>query len=154
MDLPSRLRWLRVALVAAGVLFLALGPLTVVWPSGWSWSPRGSHSEQMIIVFYAVLGIFLLRAAREPLRNLSLIWFTVWSSVAHSAMMAAQALMDASERAHLLGDVPGLLLGAVVLAALTPRAVEADAGAALEPGSSTRGPAEPASARRGPAVRT
>jgi hypothetical protein len=151
MGLPSRLRWLRVALVAAGVLFLAVWPLTLVWPSGWSWNPRSSHSEQMIIVVYAVLGIFLLRAARDPLRNLSLIWFTVWSSVAHSALMAAQSLMDMSEHAHLVGDVPALLLGAVILAALTPRAAEVEA--AVPPRSSIGEPAEPAGARRGPAVR-
>jgi hypothetical protein len=107
----------------------------------------------MIIVVYAVLGVFLLRAVRDPLRNLSLIWFTVWSSVAHSALMAAQALTDMSEHAHLLGDVPALLLGAVVLAALTPRAAEVDSGAAAQPRPSARGPVDPSGARGDPALR-
>jgi len=51
----------------------------------------------------------------------SLIWFTVWSSVVHAAIMGVQAVSDPAERGHLLGDVPALILVAVVLAALTPR---------------------------------
>jgi hypothetical protein len=78
----------------------------------------------MLVVVYAVLGIFLLRAARDPLRNLSLIWFTVWSSMAHGGLMTVQAMSDASEHAHLAADVPALFLGAAVLAALTPRSAE------------------------------
>src|SRR2546427_6599062 len=38
---------------------------------------------QMILGIYVTLGVFLLLAARDPLRNLSLIWFTVWSSIVH-----------------------------------------------------------------------
>jgi hypothetical protein len=124
VDLPTQLRWLRVALIVTGILCFGFLPLTFVWPAGWSWYPRHSHSEHMIVVLYVVLGVFLLRASRDPLRNLSLIWFTVWSSVAHGALMAVQALSDASEHGHLIGDVPGLFLVAAVLAALTPRGVE------------------------------
>lgn len=40
----------------------------------------------------------------------------------HAAIMAGQSFMDAGERGHLLGDVSALLLVAIVLAALTPRA--------------------------------
>jgi hypothetical protein len=80
----------------------------------------------MIVVVYSVLGVFLLLAAKEPLRHRSLIWFTVWSSVAHGGLMAWQALVDGSERGHLLGDVPALLLGALVLGVLMPRGPAAD----------------------------
>ena len=66
-------------------------------------------------------------AARSPLNNLSLIWFTVWSSVVHGAIMAAQALVYPGHRGHLFGDVPALLLIALVLAVLTPRAAKAGA---------------------------
>jgi hypothetical protein len=75
----------------------------------------------MIVGIYATLGVFLLLASRDPLANASLIWFTVWSSVVHAAIMAVQAMMDATERGHLIGDVPALLLIAVLLAALMPR---------------------------------
>jgi hypothetical protein len=64
---------------------------------------------------------FLLVASRNPAAHTSLIWFTVWSSVVHAVIMAVQALTDGAERGHLLGDVPALLVVAIVLAALTPR---------------------------------
>jgi hypothetical protein len=76
----------------------------------------------MIAGIYATLGVFLLIAARDPLRHLSLIWFTVWSSIVHGAIMAAQALVYPMHRGHLIGDVPALFLIAAVLGVLTPRA--------------------------------
>jgi len=54
----------------------------------------------------------------------SLIWFTVASSVVHAGIMAAQAIAEPEERGHLLGDVPALLIVAVVLGALMWRAEE------------------------------
>jgi hypothetical protein len=74
----------------------------------------------MILGVYATLGIFLLIASRKPLANLTLIWFTVWSSVVHAAVMAAQALANPEHIAHLCGDVLVLFLVAAVLALLIP----------------------------------
>jgi hypothetical protein len=74
----------------------------------------------MIIAIYATLGVFLLIASRNPAQHKSLIWFTVWSSVVHAGVMGAQALSDDAERGHLIGDVPALLLIAIVLGVLTP----------------------------------
>jgi hypothetical protein len=74
----------------------------------------------MIVGVYATLGVFLILAARNPLENLSLIWFAVWSSVVHAAIMAVQALAP-GQHGHLVGDVPALVFVAVVLAVLTPR---------------------------------
>jgi hypothetical protein len=76
----------------------------------------------MILAIYATLGVFLLRAARDPMANLSLIWFTVWSSVVHALVMAVQALQDPAERGHLPGDVLVLLLVGIGLAFITKRA--------------------------------
>jgi len=81
----------------------------------------------MILGVYATLGVFLLLASRNPLAHLSLIWFTVWSSVVHAGIMGAQALANPDQRAHLWGDVPALFLVAAVLALLAPR------GAAAKP---------------------
>jgi hypothetical protein len=69
----------------------------------------------MIMGVYATLGVFLIRAAKDPLANASLIWFTVWSSIVHGGIMLVQALVDETERAHLLGDVPALFPVAFVL---------------------------------------
>jgi len=70
---------------------------------------------QMIAGVYFVLGIYLIMAANDPGANRSLISFTVWSSVVHAAIMAVQAIGDSSESGHLVGDIPALLLVAVVL---------------------------------------
>ncbi len=65
-------------------------------------------------------------AVRDPLRHRSLIWFMVWSSVAHGGLMAWQSLSDPAEHAHMLGDVPALFVGALALGLLMPRGVEAE----------------------------
>jgi len=72
----------------------------------------------MIVGIYATLGVFLLNATRNPQANLSLIWFTVWSKVFHAAIMAVQSFGGEHHMGHLLGDVPALLLVAVVLSVL------------------------------------
>jgi hypothetical protein len=119
----NRVRYLRIALVIVGLIFvLGIYPLGVVWPSGWTWGHGHSHYLMMILGVYATLGVFLLIASKNPIAHTSLIWFTVWSSVVHAVIMAAQAVTDGAERGHLLGDVPALLIVAAVLAALTPRA--------------------------------
>jgi hypothetical protein len=61
--------------------------LPSLWPSGWVWHSGHSHYPMMIVGVYATLGVFLIRAAWNPLENLSLIWFTVWSSAVHGAIM-------------------------------------------------------------------
>jgi uncharacterized protein DUF6632 len=124
----TRLRYLRVALILVGLIFIVgVYPLMMsLWPSGWRWSPNQPQYEQMILGVYATLGVFLLIASRNPVRHLSLIWFTVFSSLVHAGIMAVQALQMPSEHGHLLGDIPALVLVAVLLALLTPRGATAD----------------------------
>jgi hypothetical protein len=119
----DRQQALRVALVVFGIAFLLVYPLMIFWPSGWAWQPNQHEYEQMIVGIYATLGLFLLWASREPGAHLSLIWFTVWSSVVHGGIMAVQAIVDPAERGHLPGDVAALFLVALVLGYLTPRGV-------------------------------
>jgi hypothetical protein len=119
----TRLRFLRIALVVFGLIFLVgVYPLMMsLWPSGWRWQPNQPEYEQMILGVYATLGVFLLIASRNPLEHRSLIWFTVWSSLVHAGIMAVQAINMPAEHGHLFGDVPALILVAVVLAILMPR---------------------------------
>jgi hypothetical protein len=114
---------LRLALVAFGIAFLLVYPLMRVWPSGWTWQPSQHEYEEMIVGIYATLGVFLLWASRAPRAHLSLIWFTVWSSVVHGGIMAVQAIVDPMEHGHLPGDVAALFFVAIVLGWLTPRGV-------------------------------
>jgi hypothetical protein len=119
---------LKIALVIVGLIFIAgVYPMMLVWPSGWAWTPPQAEYQVMILGIYVTLGVFLLLAARNPMAHRSLIWFTVWSSAVHAAIMAVQAVMDPTERGHLFGDVPALFLVAIVLALLMPRGADATA---------------------------
>jgi hypothetical protein len=123
----TQYKLLQVALAASGLACICLYPLALFWPSGWAWhhgAPHDSLYFMMIVGIYATLGVFLLNAARKPEANVSLIWFTVVSSVVHAAIMAVQSFgsggdMDhMSHMGHLVGDVPALLLVALALGVL------------------------------------
>jgi len=104
--------------------------LSMVWPSGWSWHdgpPAASDYFLMIVGVYATLGVFMIRAAKDPAANASLIWFVVWSSVVHAAVMAWEAVRNPMMGGHLTGDVPVLLLVAAVLGWLMSKASAATA---------------------------
>jgi hypothetical protein len=123
MNSNARLGVLRAVLVFAGLIFIfGVYPLMMtLWPSGWRWQPNQPEYEQMILGVYATLGVFLIIASRNPLQHLSLIWFTVWSSLVHAGIMTVQAINAPSEHGHLLGDIPALAIVAVLLAVFTPR---------------------------------
>lgn len=123
MDHEAKQKYLKMALMVFGVIFLLIYPIGLIWPAGWVWhGGQGSYYLQMICGVYAVLGVFLIAASKNPTEHRSLISFTIWSSVAHALIMAIQAFGDAQETGHLIGDVPALLLVAAVLWYLSPRA--------------------------------
>ncbi|WP_444918850.1 DUF6632 domain-containing protein [Microbulbifer sp. JMSA003] len=128
MNEVTRAKYLPIALVVVGVLFiLAIYPMMMwIWPEGWGWTPRQPEYEQMIIGIYVTLGVFLIRAAKNPAANASLIWFTIWSSLVHAVIMLVQALVDKTERINLMGDIPALFLIAAVLWYLMPRRKKSD----------------------------
>ena len=124
MNEARRQQYLKLALrVLAAFLVFGFYPLTVVFPAGWMWhAGRPDYYIQMMIALYATLGVFLFLAARDPERHLSLISFAIWSSIAHGATMAVQALVDPEHWAHMYGDIPSLFIAAAVLGWLSPRA--------------------------------
>lgn len=122
MTQAIRMKSLKVALIVFGIIcIVGIYMMMRLWPAGWVWAPAQHEYEQMILGIYATLGIFLILAAKAPLQNLILIWFTIWSSIVHGGIMLIQALTDNSNQAHLLGDVPALFLMAVVLWILIPK---------------------------------
>ncbi|MEE8498913.1 MAG: DUF6632 domain-containing protein [Acidimicrobiia bacterium] len=129
MDDQTRLTYLSLALRIFGIIFIfgVYLMMEFVFTSGWTWEPRQSEYEQMMVGVYAVLGVFLLLAARNPQGHRSLIQFTVWSSLAHGGIMLVQALVDEAERENLVGDVPALFLVGVVLWVLLPQKAAATA---------------------------
>ncbi|CAK6689599.1 DUF6632 domain-containing protein [Synechococcus sp. BA-124 BA4] len=119
MNKLSQDRALRFALIAVGLVYtFGLYPLTVIWPDGFMWMPRQAEYEQMILATFAVLGVFLLLAARAPAEHRSLIGFAGWSSLVHGLVMLVQALRDPMEQANLFGDIPALIVVGVLLLVL------------------------------------
>jgi hypothetical protein len=142
MNDARRLACLRIVLVIVGLIALfGVYPLMLLWPSGWAWEAgHEGRSEYalMIVGIYATLGVFLLIASRAPLRHLSLIWFTVWSSIVHGAIMAVQSFGGAAHHehlGHLAGDVPALFIVAAALALFTPRGDQARSLSSGSPGA-------------------
>lgn len=127
MQQEEKLRYLKIALYVFGVTFIVGVPAMMmwIWPSGWGWTPPQPEYEQMIMGIYMTLGIFLVLAAKDPMANASLIWFTIWSSIVHGGIMLAQAIVDETEKANLIGDIPALFLVAFVLWYLMPKRVQA-----------------------------
>ena len=81
----------------------------------------------MMLSLYVTLGVFLLISVRNPSANRSLIAFTAWSSFAHAAAMAVQALRNLIPRGELVG-VAALSIIGVALIVLAPgkQSVERD----------------------------
>ena len=122
MNTPVQTPLLSRALTIFGLVFIfGLAVLNRIWSAGWAWQPEQPAYLHMILSIYVTLGIFLLLAARDPARHLSLIWFTVWSSLAHATVMAIHSLTDPGQMGHLWGDVAALVLTAVVLTVLVRR---------------------------------
>src|SRR3954453_3972933 len=114
-------KMLQLALVLFGAVFCLVYPLAIFWPAGWAGhevAPADSQYFMMIVGVYATLGIFLILASRDPHANRSLILFTIWSSLVHAAIMAVQSFGNPLHQGHLLGDVPALVLVALVLGGL------------------------------------
>ena len=103
---------LRVVLVVVGLVFVAaVYPLTIFFSR--------EPALAMMLSLYVALGIFVLRAARNPSAHRSLISFTAWSSFAHALVMGTQAYRKIIDRQELIGVAVFVIIG-VTLIALAP----------------------------------
>ncbi len=108
---------LSILMVVVGVTMIAFLPFAFsVWPAGFQWGHPGGHPayERMIVAIYVSLGICLILGARDPLRNVIIIDFTIISSLLHGGVMTYDAIAQHHELTHLVGDVP-LLFGLAAL---------------------------------------
>ena len=113
----SKMKTLKILLVLFGLIFIFGVHAFMHWfqHHAWVWTPSHSEYEQMIQGIYATLGVFMIIAAKEPEKHLGLIWFVIMSSLVHGGIMFVQALVDVSDRSNLAGDVPALIIVALVL---------------------------------------
>ena len=57
------------------------------------WDILSKHVELMIEAIYLVWGIYMLKAARNPLAYISFLNFTLWANLVHGLLMIPQAFM-------------------------------------------------------------
>ncbi|RDS81101.1 hypothetical protein DWU98_11155 [Dyella monticola] len=113
----SRELTLKVVMIVIGLFFLAgIYPLVMFL---WFW-PHANDIVPMFLSLYVTLGVFMLIAARSPTEHRSLIWFTAWSSFAHTGVMLAQAYKNVSGRPELFGMSAVLIVIGLLLIVLMP----------------------------------
>ena len=115
----KRERAVRVVLTSVGLLYLAwIIPLVQsLWHSNWF------HLHQdpfpMFMSVNTVLGVFLLRAVKDPVRHRSLIAYGAWSTLAHAftmTIMSAEAWSQGMQRKDSPQDI--VIVGAIGLVLL------------------------------------
>jgi len=111
----QRERALQVVLVVVGLLTAGANiyPLVTSFVAGLR--PTGGTTAPMFYTILATLGVFLVLAARNPSAHRSLIAYAVWSSFAHTAVMALMAIQLPTKRGELLAGMAVTGLSAVVL---------------------------------------
>jgi hypothetical protein len=117
----KRERALQIVLVVVGLAIAGANiyPLVTALVAGLR--PTGGTTAPMFWTIYATLGVFLVLAARNPSAHRSLIAYAIWSSVAHTAVMALMAIQLPSKRGELLAGVAVTGLSAVLLFVFAPR---------------------------------
>ena len=117
----KRERALQVVLVVLGLLTAVANIYPLVTSLLAGLRPTGGTTAPMFYTILATLGVFLVLAARNPSAHRSLIAYAVWSSFAHTAVMALMAIQLPTKRGELLAGVALTGLSAVLLFVLAPR---------------------------------
>src|SRR2546426_12842620 len=99
----KRERALQVVLVVLGLLTVVtnISALVTYFPAGLR--PTGGTAAPMFWTILAVLGVFLVLAARNPSAYRSLIAVAVWSSFAHTAVMVGVWVVHSTQKRGVLG---------------------------------------------------
>jgi hypothetical protein len=128
MSLISRKhRWASYAMLAVFAGYCVSYPLNmlILERPGWIWDhpARNEAMEHMLVVTYFCWGAFFLYGARDPLRYLPLIDFTIVANIAHATIMLIDAIRLPGHEEHLRlgGDVLGTYLVPVILIVCHPR---------------------------------
>jgi len=88
------------------------------------WEPLAKHIELMLESVYLVWGVFFFRAARNPLRYLSFIDFTIWANIVHGLIMVPQSHVVPGFHYKLVTDVAYCLILSGGLLVLRPNGPE------------------------------
>lgn len=88
----KRIRQIIVALLGLFYVGLLYPLYTDLWHSKWLIEMHNEECEPMFLTFFVTLGVFLLFAARKPMRYRLVIAFAAWHCLAHSATMLIQTV--------------------------------------------------------------
>src|ERR1041385_5703884 len=122
----GRERVLQVVLVVLGLLTAGANIYPLVSSFVVGLRPTGGTTAPMFYTILATLGVFLVLAARNPSAHRSLIAYAVWSSFAHTAVMALMAIQLPTKRGELLAGVAVTGLSAVLLFVFAPSAARSE----------------------------
>ena len=117
----------RIALVINGLLMMVSYPRLMLMEKvpSWIWDTpaRNMPMEYMLVAVYVTLGAFLVWSARDPVKALSLIDFTIVSGAIHATTMWWSAVHAPGQMHHMTveGDVFGTYIAPVTLALTHPR---------------------------------
>src|SRR3989442_8406286 len=103
--MSKRERALQVVLVVLGLLTVVTNIYALVTYFLAGPRPTGGTAAPMFLTLLAVLGVFLLLAARNPSAYRSLIAYAVWSSFSHTAIIALMAIQLPTRRGELLAGL-------------------------------------------------
>lgn len=81
----------------------------------------------MLASMYISLGFLLVRGASQPLRNIALFDYGIYSSILHGGIMIPMAFYYPNEHAHMWADIPFAALVVVLLITWHPKKADAQA---------------------------
>jgi len=117
------LRKYSIFMILLAIFFLAPLFAEYIWTAGLVWDDGRTNESipSMLKAMYLALSICMVWAARDPLKNAIIIDYVIVSSLLHGLVMLYYAIVLHWEHAHLWGDVPMLLVLAVLLMFYHPR---------------------------------
>ncbi len=99
---------LQVGLGVVGVVYLATAyPMVMLM--------RQEPATSMMLSLYVTLGVFLLLAIRDPLKNRSLIAYAGWSNLAHAAVMTTQVMKGMVAHREMIGNYVFVVIGVFLI---------------------------------------
>jgi hypothetical protein len=90
------------------------------------WTPLAKHIELMLEGVYAVWAVFFFLSARNPVRYLSFLDFTIWANLAHGLIMLVQVMVMPEFRYKIFTDIAYCLVLSAGLLILRPRGATED----------------------------
>jgi hypothetical protein len=141
MTQDKKIRNLQVFLSVYGIMTIAIfGLLCMAFlfkipafnPGGslhWMiWDDLYGHVAPMLVVIYMVWGVYYLVAAKDPVKHLSFLNFSMWANLFHGLLMIPMALNQSMYHTKFLTDIPFILALSIAIYVWKPTALTVQHG--------------------------